>query len=52
MKPWFTCKTAFLCYLLVFFIASCNKYEISEDQAEVFLKFFGSYQEDVGMVIL
>ncbi len=39
------------CVLLII-MAACNKYEISEDQADVFIKFFGSYSEDVGSKVL
>jgi hypothetical protein len=38
--------------LLLLILAACSTYEISEDQAEVFLKFFGSYGEDVGSKVL
>jgi len=38
-------------FVLLILLAACNKYDISEDQAEVFIKFFGSYSEDVGSQI-
>jgi len=48
IKARFLLNTIIFYFLLVFICASCNKYEISDQQADVFLKFFGSYQEDVG----
>jgi len=37
--------------LLLIILAACNKYEISEEQADAFIKFFGSYSEDIGSKI-
>ena len=48
IKTRYSVKASIVFCLLVIIFSACNKYEISEKQAEVFLKFFGSYQEDVG----
>jgi hypothetical protein len=41
-------KTIIPAFLVVLLAGSCNRYDISEKQSEVFMKFFGSYREDAG----
>ncbi|MGC9344745.1 MAG: hypothetical protein ACP5E3_18705, partial [Bacteroidales bacterium] len=41
-------KNFFLSLLLLLLVGSCRKEEVSELQSEYFIKFYGSYMEDVG----
>ncbi len=41
-------KNIFLPLLILFLIAGCRKEEVSELQSQYFIKFYGSYLEDIG----